>query len=107
MRPTTFAAVLLALAGAVGAQSAPTPQSEVVRASRLKQLGDSLTPGASRTAQIGRGPNFTYAITHRDTSGGLERHDAWTDILVIETGSASILSGGMQEGAAESSPGEW
>ena len=99
--------ILLATAGPLSAQRGATAPAEVVHAQRLKQLGDSLTPGASRTAQIGRGPNFTYAITHRDTSGGLERHEAWTDILVIETGSATILSGGVQEGATESSPGEW
>jgi mannose-6-phosphate isomerase-like protein (cupin superfamily) len=102
-----FASALLLLASAAGAQSTPTPPAEVVRAGRLKQLGDSITPGASRTAQIGRGPNFTYALTHRDSSGGLERHDAWTDILVIESGSATYLSGGVQEGAHETSPGEW
>src|SRR6476661_11241850 len=108
MRTRHFIAILFLGPGvAVGAQRGTAAPSEVVRAQRLKHLGDSLTPGASRTAQIGRGPNFTYAITHRDTSGGLERHDAWTDILVIETGSATILSGGMQEGATESSPGEW
>jgi mannose-6-phosphate isomerase-like protein (cupin superfamily) len=44
---------------------------------------------------------------HRDTSGGLERHEAWTDVLIIQSGSATILSGGIQEGATESSPGEW
>jgi mannose-6-phosphate isomerase-like protein (cupin superfamily) len=98
---------LCASASSLSAQRGATAPAEVVHAQRLKQLGDSLTPGASRTAQIGRGPNFTYAITHRDTSGGLERHDAWSDILVIETGSATILSGGVQEGATESSPGEW
>src|SRR5262245_23448907 len=107
MRPPTFAAALLFVAGAAAAQSAPTAPSEVVRAVRLKQLGDSITPGASRTAQLGRGPNFTYALTHRDSSGGLERHDAWTDILVIQSGGATYLSGGVQEGASETSPGEW
>ena len=91
----------------LSAQAKSMPPAEVVKAARLKQLGDSLTPGASKTAQISRGPNFTYAITHRDTSGGLERHDAWTDILVILSGSASILSGGVQEGATENTPGEW
>jgi mannose-6-phosphate isomerase-like protein (cupin superfamily) len=104
---STISALLLATASVLHAQRGATAPAEVVHAARLKQLGDSLTPGASKTAQIGRGPNFTYAITHRDTSGGLERHDAWTDILVIETGSATILSGGVQEGATESSPGEW
>jgi mannose-6-phosphate isomerase-like protein (cupin superfamily) len=108
MRLSRFAALaLLTCAGALPAQRGPTPPAETVPAARLKQLGDSLTPGASRTAQLGRGPNFTYAITHRDTSGGLERHEAWTDILVIESGSATLLSGGVQEGATESSPGEW
>ena len=98
--------LLLAVTSPLWAQRATAP-AEVVHAQRLKHLGDSLTPGASRTSQLGRGPNFTYAITHRDTSGGLERHDAWADLLVIETGSATILSGGVQEGATESSPGEW
>lgn len=81
--------------------------SQVVSAHRLRQLGDSLTPAGSKSAPLGGGSNFTYAMWHRDTSGGLERHDAWTDILVVESGSATILSGGVQEGATESSPGEW
>jgi len=105
--PLVLAFALAASATTAAAQTSATTPAEVVRAGRLKQLGDSLTPGASRTAQIGRGPNFTYAITHRDTSGGLERHDAWTDILVVQSGSATILSGGTQEGATETSPGEW
>lgn len=100
-------ACLILGTSSLSAQRGATAPAEVVHADRLKHLGDSLTPGASRTAQIGRGPNFTYAITHRDTSGGLERHEAWTDILVILTGSATILSGGVQQGAKESSPGEW
>ncbi len=108
MRLSRFVSLgLLVCAGDVLAQRGPMPPAEMVHAARLKQLGDSLTPGASRTAQLGRGPNFTYAITHRDTSGGLERHEAWTDILVIESGSATLLSGGVQEGATETSPGEW
>src|SRR5689334_278992 len=104
MQAPTIAAPLLLVAFAAAAQTAPTAPAEVVSAFRLKQLGDSITPGASRTAQIGRGPNFTYALTHRDSSGGLERHDAWTDILVIESGSATYLSGGVQEGATAATP---
>jgi hypothetical protein len=106
-QPPTIAAAFLVIAFAAAAQTAPTAPAEVVSAFRLKQLGDSITPGASRTAQIGRGPNFTYALTHRDSSGGLERHDAWTDILVIQSGSATYLSGGIQEGATAATPGEW
>src|SRR4029077_18081125 len=108
----TFLGLLLGFAissppQAVMAQSASMPPAGVVHTQRLKQLGDSLPPGAYKTLQLGRGPNFTYAITHRDTSSGLERHDAWTDVLVIQTGSATLLTGGSLDGATESSPGEW
>ena len=104
----TLAALAVCLVALdLAAQPKSMPPADVVHAARLKQLGDSLTPGASRTAQIGRGPNFTYAITHRDTSGGMERHEAWSDVLVVLSGSASILSGGVHDGAKENTPGEW
>ena len=105
-RFTLFTFATLLVAGVLPAQPRQTAPAEVVRAERLKQLRDSLTPG-SKSAALGRGSNFNYTIWHRDTSGGLERHDAWTDVLMIQSGSATILSGGVQEGASESSPGEW
>ena len=88
------------------AQSA-SPAAIVMSASRLIAIGDSLSPAASRTAQLGRGPGYTYGLTHRDSSGGLEVHADWTDIFVIEAGTATILTGGALEGARESSRGEW
>jgi mannose-6-phosphate isomerase-like protein (cupin superfamily) len=75
-------------------------------ATRLVAIGDSLTPASSRTAQIGRGPGYTFAVTHRDSTGGLEQHADWTDIFVIEAGSATLLSGGVLEGGKEATPGE-
>ena len=101
-----FALATLLVADVLPAQPRQTAPANVVRAERLKQLRDSLTPG-SKSVPLGQGSNFTYTIWHRDTSGGLERHEAWTDVLVIQSGSATILSGGVQEGASESSPGEW
>ena len=105
-RFTLVALATLLVADVLPAQVRQTAPSEVVRAARLKLLGDSLAPG-SRSVALGSGSNFTYTIWHRDTSGGLERHDAWADILVIQSGNATILSGGVQEGATETSPGEW
>ena len=92
MRAAVVVVSLLVIAPASRAQTS-MPPVEIVSATRLKQLGDSLTPGASRTAQLGKGPGFTYGITHRDSTGGLERHDAWTDIFVVESGSATLLTG--------------
>jgi mannose-6-phosphate isomerase-like protein (cupin superfamily) len=106
-RLTVYALATLGVASNLPAQQRQTAPAEVVRAERLKQLGDSLTPGAAKSVGLGRGSNFAYTMWHRDTSGGLERHEGWTDILVIQSGSATILSGGVQEGATESSPGEW
>lgn len=79
------------------AAQAPMPAAIIMPAARLVAVGDSLSPGASRTAQLGRGPGYTYGLTHRDSSGGLKVHADWTDAFVIEGGSASVLSGGVGE----------
>jgi len=98
--------ILYALAALLLAREAPA-QAKVVGAARIKQIIDSLKPAGSKSAQLGAGPNFTQALWHRDTSGGLERHERFTDIVIVQSGSATMLSGGVQEGATESSPGEW
>jgi mannose-6-phosphate isomerase-like protein (cupin superfamily) len=106
-RTVLFAGAVLAafaFAPLAGAQSAP---AAVVPVQRLRALGDSLTPGASRTAQLGAGPGYTYAVTHRDSTGGVEAHDAWTDMFVVQSGSATLVSGGTLDGARQATPGEW
>ena len=90
-------------ATALSAQDAP---AMVVSAAHLRALGDSLAPAASRTAQLGVGPGYTYAVTHRDSAGGVEAHADWTDVFVIESGSATLLSGGRLDGARETTHGE-
>ncbi len=106
MRSRMLIAGALMLGGsALAAQS--VPPASVVTAQRLRFLGDSLAPAASRTAQLGAGPGYTFAVTHRDSSGGVEAHTNWTDMLVVQAGSATLLSGGHLEGSSETSPGEW
>ena len=101
------ALAMLTFASALSAQSSAMAPAAVVTKQRLKQLSDSLSPSAAGSAQLGAGPNFKSVLWHRNTSTGLERHDAWSDILVVQSGSATIVTGGVQEGATESSPGEW
>jgi mannose-6-phosphate isomerase-like protein (cupin superfamily) len=106
----TFQTAMTTLRHLAALISLPTivlAQSKVSSAAQLKHLADSLAPLGSKSAPLGQGQNYNYAIWHRDTSGGLERHDAWADVLLVQSGSATILSGGVQEGATESSPGEW
>ncbi|MEP6731993.1 MAG: hypothetical protein ABJE10_15205 [bacterium] len=97
---------LLISAVRVAAQS-PMMPAVIMSADRLRSIGDSLAPAASRTAQLGRGAGFTYAVTHRDSTGGLEGHTDWTDVFVVQSGSATMLTGGVTEGGREASPGEW
>ena len=100
-----------ALAAAQSATQAPTPTAmapaQILPPARATAIGDSLAPAASRTAQLAKGPGYTYAVTHRDSAGGIELHAAWTDVFVIESGSATELSGGRMLDGRESTPGEW
>lgn len=105
-------ALLASLPALAAAQSTtPTPTAtapaQIIAPARATAIGDSLAPAASRTAQLAQGAGYTYAVTHRDSTGGLELHAAWTDVFVIESGSATELSGGRMVGARESTPGEW
>ncbi len=105
-RSVVFVAILVLAPLGAGAQS-PTAPATILSADQLRAIGDSLTPGSSRTAQLGRGSGYTYGLTHRDSSGTVEVHRDRTDVFVVEAGSAALLTGGVAEGAAESSPGEW
>jgi len=102
----TVATILLFPARFLIAQ-APVAPATIMTMERLRVIGDSLMPGASRTAQLGRGSGYTYAMTHRDSSGTLEGHADWTDVFVVQTGTATLLTGGVAEGARETTPGEW
>jgi mannose-6-phosphate isomerase-like protein (cupin superfamily) len=105
-------AVLLCAPGFARAQSpaALPPMSNAVQilpATRLAALSDSLPPGLIRSVQIGRFPGLANALNTRDTSGVHERHEDFTDIFVIQKGSARLLYGGTAEGEKLTSPGEW
>jgi mannose-6-phosphate isomerase-like protein (cupin superfamily) len=97
---------LLVVARVAGAQtSADTVR--ILTAAQLRATADSMPHAASRTAQLGRGAGYTYALTQRDSAGGEESHAAWTDVFVIQSGAAALLYGGTADGARESTPGEW
>lgn len=107
MRPVVAAiALALCAASSAHAQTAVTA-ADVVTAEHLRHVADSLPPGPSRTAQLAKGAGYTYALTTRDTTGGVERHDEWTDLFVIQSGRATLVSGPEAKGAREAKHGEW
>jgi mannose-6-phosphate isomerase-like protein (cupin superfamily) len=102
-------ALTLAQSPAAAAASTP-PLSNAVQilpASRLAAIADSLPPGAIHTQQIARFEGLTNALNRRDSSGVHERHLNFTDIFVVQRGSARLLYGGTVDGERETSPGEW
>jgi uncharacterized protein YjlB len=80
---------------------------QVLSTSRLAALADSLPAGAINSIQIASWDGLSNMIGRRDTSGVHERHEAFTDIFVVQRGRARLLYGGTVEGERASSPGEW
>jgi len=109
MKTLVVLSLVLALpAREIAAQATTSmPPATITTARQLKALAPTLAPAASKTAQIGKAPNLTYALTHRDSSGGIEVHRDWTDVFVIQDGAAIVATGGTLTGAKESTPGEW
>lgn len=110
-RPLRYAlaAGLLAVftSSAVVAQSTNSASATVVTPAQLKAIADSLPAASLASIPLGRGSGYTYAFTHRDLSGAIELHMQWTDVFVIHSGSATLVTGGSLAGAKEVSPGEW
>lgn len=104
--PAIVVALAVAALSSASAQK-PATTADVILAERLHAVADSLPPGPSRTAQLGKGAGYTYALTTRDTTGGVERHDDWTDVFVIQSGRATLVTGPTSRGAREAKHGEW
>ena len=100
---------LLAVVGgsSLAAQGASTAPARIITQAELKAIADSLPAASLASVPLGRGSGYTYAFSHRDLTGVIEVHQSWTDVFVIQSGSATLLTGGMLTGAKESAPGEW
>ena len=107
---------VLSAPSAVRAQN-PAPATEqpaplltdvqILSASRLTQIADSLPAGAMNARQIARFEGLSNMLGRRDTSGIHERHEDFTDIFVVQRGRARLVYGGRAEGERTTSPGEW
>ena len=94
------------LSSAAAAQSTSSVPAVVMTPAQLKAIADSLPAASLASMPLGRGSGYTYALAHRDLTGGIEVHMQWTDVFVIQSGSATLLTGGLLAGATEASPGE-
>jgi mannose-6-phosphate isomerase-like protein (cupin superfamily) len=71
---------------------------------------DALVPAAKATgsgsATLVDYGSYKLQLSVRTASGGAEIHAHWDDVMMVESGSATLLTGGTVPGAATSSDGE-
>ena len=113
MHRTTMRASLLGLiisvlaSSPLRAQATSSAPATILTPAQLSALSDTLPAASLASIPLGRGSGYTYSFTHRDLTGVIEVHMQWTDVFVIQSGSATLVTGGSLGGAREATPGEW
>jgi mannose-6-phosphate isomerase-like protein (cupin superfamily) len=76
----------------------------------LKAFATTLAPkmGASKTAtqQLANFGNYSFMVAHREASGEAEYHATQADIMVVETGEATLTYGGTVVDGKTTAPNE-
>ena len=81
-------------------------------AASLKQMEGELRTEAAKDAhhlglrRLGDFPNELFLFAHREADGQPEWHETQADVFVVESGTATLLVGGMMVGAQETEPHE-
>ena len=89
-------------------QGAPAANVDLYRAKELQAEGQSLAgkgkPFASK--DLARYGNHYTMLAHRESSGSAELHEHEADIFIVETGDATLISGGTVLHGHTEKPGE-
>jgi len=113
MRLILTALALAAAPAFLSAQTPATPPSsnavEILPATRLATMSDALPAGAMNSVSVGRweGGELTGMLGRRDSDGVPELHEGFTDIFVVQRGTATLRYGGTVAGNKVTTPGEW
>jgi len=82
----------------------------VWKASDLKTYEKTLAPKVNAqklfNQSLGNYGNHTTAIVHREGNGEMEVHANWNDLMIIQTGEATMLIGGTVLNPRTTGPGE-
>jgi mannose-6-phosphate isomerase-like protein (cupin superfamily) len=60
----------------------------------------------AKSEMLGDFGNHNARMTFRDNDGKVEIHDNWTDVIIVESGEATLLIGGTPVDVKVSGPGE-
>jgi mannose-6-phosphate isomerase-like protein (cupin superfamily) len=61
----------------------------------------------AKSEMLGEFGNHNARMTFRDNDGEVEVHDNWTDVIVVESGEATLMIGGTPVNPKATTPGEW
>jgi mannose-6-phosphate isomerase-like protein (cupin superfamily) len=113
MMRAAFCAALLAVmaAAVVGQQPRPTASGpDFVSAAELKRaITDAKAwpqDPSVKYKRFGARDGYSYWVVQRDATGLVEQHDDWTDVFVVQSGEATLLTGGQITGGKQTGPGE-
>jgi hypothetical protein len=97
----------------VGANSMPRQNARIPRgdvevypSTQLSKLGDALAQAGSTGRTFGDDSSFHYVESRRNRSGSPEIHDDWIDLTIVQSGHATLLTGGHVDGGALTGAGE-
>jgi mannose-6-phosphate isomerase-like protein (cupin superfamily) len=90
--------------------SAPGAKPPVLLEKDLKAQLDAMEPAAKATGSSGATlvdyGSYKLQLSVRTASGGAEVHAHWDDVMVVEAGSATLVTGGSVDGASTDTNGE-
>jgi mannose-6-phosphate isomerase-like protein (cupin superfamily) len=108
MKTKLIATALLAAAYALPAGD--PPGLFIWKSADLKAFSKSLSPKINdkkvATQQLTAFGNYSFMMAHREGSGEAEYHETQADILVIETGEATLVYGGKMVDGKTTAPNE-
>jgi mannose-6-phosphate isomerase-like protein (cupin superfamily) len=109
-----LAALLLAAMPALASAQTPaatqaSPTVEILSAASLAKMSDKLPAGAINSVSVGQWPRegLTGMLGRRDSDGVPELHEGFTDIFVVQRGTATLRYGGTAVGNKVTTPGEF
>jgi mannose-6-phosphate isomerase-like protein (cupin superfamily) len=106
-----LASLIVAATPAFAAAQTPASSKsvEILPATRLATMSNALPAGAMNSVSVGNweGYGLTGMLGRRDSDGIPELHEGFTDIFVVQRGTATLRYGGTVAGNKVTTPGEW
>jgi hypothetical protein len=104
MRPLLVSLIVAATPAVAFAQTPAAPPVshtvEILPATTLATMSDALPAGAMNSVSVGQWPaeGLTGMLGRRDSDGIPELHEGFTDIFVVQRGTATLRYGGTAVG---------